>query len=876
MKQEKSESPYYLLLTLAFVSLFLHSAFFNDGTMFAQVLEKIPESTISSIEQFLNPPFSKFSQSWVFDDINFVIIVLIKNLGYLLGWYDTNQLGNYYLYDFSGVFRLTSFIAGFASCVLFFNLSKLLFKSELIAFLGTLLFMLHPIGSLFFYSVHPENMGMVFALIAILYLVKFTTAQNYHYFYISYLSLVLAILTKPVFAFVLVPVLFSFFLSYCHGNGISYSGMLLSRKFAKILLYTFGIAISVTLLVHPHIIFEFYNVYGEQQMIDSVQPSFANLLSSPVWLFDYQNDSLINLNMIVLVAVIFYLIFTKINSLNILFLTSLLYCNLFIVFIIYGSNSPVSLNVLYPILPLLILNIMATITFTLELLSSLVYSKYLKFSLALLLGIYFSPVFLTNILAITAANGMLNKLAYNTTQYQSKRFIIGDIPVNSSIVHDPSIPMPNLYNKTCTFWVCSINSKTDFVILQQDSVHAGEQDFLNINHLVFPTTTYIQKLSNEESYFDERYALGSQFKLIKKIQANIPLNFSINDSFSGMQELFSGSNCTSSTEPESVGTSILVYRNQATAMTKSEKTLERTIQHVAKMADLFYKLGNLEGAKEQYLKHLELSESIDDSTAIMVDKTILIDIYEKQKHLAKVLELVNQLIPMTLLSLELDSSYSKLEYLYRKRYLLNQQLNNQEESDRDYIKLAEFYVNCYFSKERECIDALKKNLPDLLVRIEQAYLKKIEVLSRGPNYTEQFLAADYSVLGQFYTSINNWEKSISIYKKTIGIYDSLGDKSGLFNAYSALAATYGMASSSAEPELDEDTTSVGIGLEENMRQELNTRLQMIDLCKTMTIVSCDLTRLKNEYQNVLLLHQLLGDEAQARKIETDLNLIEKQ
>jgi len=33
--------------------------------------------------------------------------------------------------------------------------------------------------------------------------------------------------------------------------------------------------------------------------------------------------------------------------------------------------------------------------------------------------------------------------------------------------------------------------------------------------------------------------------------------------------------------------------------------------------------------------------------------------------------------------------------------------------------------------------------------------------------------------------------------------------------------------------------------------------------------------LKNEHQNVLLLYQLLGDEAQARKIENDLNLIEK-
>lgn len=877
MNQEKSESSYYLLLTLAFVSLFLHSAFFNDGTVFAQVLEKVPDLAISSIKPFLNPPSFQFSQNWIFDNILLGIITLIKNLGYLLGWYDTNQLNDDYLYDFAGIFRIVSFITGFISCILFFNLSKLLFKSELIAFFGTLLFMLHPIGSYFFYAVHPENMGMVFALIAIFYLVKFTIIQSHHYFYIGYLNLILALLTNLVFVFILVPVLFCFFITYCQSEKISYSNILLSKKFAKTLLYTFGIPIAIIILIHPHIILEFYSFYGSQQMIGGAQ-TFTNR-SLPIGLFDYKNDPTINMNMAILIVIIFYLISMRKNNISILFLTNLLYCNIFIAIMIYGSNAHIPLNMFYTILPLLILNIMATIIFTLERLSTLAHSNSLKFSLVLLLGVYFSPVFLTNILAITSANDMLNRLTYNTTQYQSKLFIMGEIPVNSLIVHDPSISMPNMYKKSCSLWVCSINKETDFVILQQNSVHAEEQNFLNINHLIFKAIAHGENLSTEESYLDERYALGSQFKLIKKIQANVPIDYFFNSGFSGMRNLFSGANCLSAVEPEFVGTDILIYRNQATAMTKSEEKLRKTITHIAKMADLFYKLENWKDAEEQYLKHIDLSELVNDSAAVIVDKTILLDIYEKRNQLSKALDLVNQLLPITLLNLELDSLYTKLEHLYRKKVILNQQLNNQEESNRDSIKLADFYIACFF-KDKPCLESLKKEILDLPERIEQAYLKKLELVNHDPSYSMQSITSDYMMLGRFYTSVKKWDKAINSYQEAIKLYTSLVDNHGLLSAYSALAATYGMSSSVSNANFENEegellTISGDIAVEESMHREINTRLQIVALCKEATTF-CNTERLKNEYQNLLLLYQLLGDEQQVKKIEEDLNFVDNE
>jgi len=889
MTPERSEiSAYTLALVMIFISLFLHTIFlFNDDIALMQIVDNDAGVIANSILQLFNSPIYNqhngyYSQyyGWVFNDINFIFILIAKLLGQFMSESGSSMFSSEYTPSLLWIIRATNFTMGLISVLLFFNLSKLLFKNELLSFVATLFFMVHPIGNQFLYSVAPDSTAMVFSLIATLYLIKFSTEQDARYFYISYVSLILSALSKPIFLLTTFPVLVVFFLIYCHRQNLSYRQILLSKIFAQIAGYCMVTAIGVLLLVHPYAILEFSKFYANQQYLIHQELNSGLLQSFHAWSVIYQNSFLLMANIALsAILVIGYLVFKKMFGVSMLFLMSILYCGIFVpIFLMYSVRVSISTTYLYPILPLLILNIVAVMLFISKRLASLPKANYWQFAFFVGSAIYLLPVLWMNTLAVT--NKLLDRMSYtNTTYYQARKFVSAEIPKHSSVLYDPIISMPKKHQNGCSMWVCAINHKVDFIVSQQNNEDAQIQninEFTRGNVSVLPTTVRRLISPPERFFLHKSYVVEPQFRLIKKFHSNIEFNFSA-DLYGQIQKLIAISSCGSRTGLKLAGPDILVYRNQASHLTKAEEQVMKEMRDAKKMADIFYKLRNWEKAKEKYLQYIDLAESIGDWESIVASKFLLVDIYEKQQIFATALELVNQLIDDVASSgAKPNDLYSTTEQLYRKRIFFNQKLNNNINVDKFSVELAEFYINCYSSREKECIDALRKNLPDLLVRIEQAYLKKIEVLSRGPNYTEQFLAADYSVLGQFYTSINNWEKSISIYKKTIGIYDSLGDKVGLFNAYSALAATYGMASSSApKPESDEDIISVGIGLEENMRQELNTRLQMIDLCKTMTIVSCDLTRLKNEHQNVLLLYQLLGDEAQARKIENDLNLIEK-
>lgn len=891
MTPERSEiSSYTLALIMIFVSLFLHTVFlFNDDIALMQAVDNDTGVIANSILQLFNSPIYNqhngyYSQyyGWVFNDINFILILIVKFLGQLMSGNGNSVFSSEYTPFLLWIIRATNFTMGLISILLFFNLSKLLFKNELLSFIATLFFMIHPIGSQFSYLVAPDSTAMVFSLMAILYLVKFSTEQDTRYFYISYVSLILSVLSKPIFLLTIFPILISFLLIYCYRQNLSCQQMLLSKLFARIAGYCIAITILVIFIVHPYAIFEFSKFYATQQSLIYQELDLGLLQSFYAWSAIYQNSFLLIANTALsAILVIGYLVFKKRFNVSILFLISMAYCGILApVFLVYSVRVSISPVYLYPVLPLLILNIVATILFISKKLTSLPKAKYLQLAFFAGLTIYLLPVLWTDTLAVT--NKLLERMSYtNTTYYQARKFVAAEIPKHSSVLYDPSVPMPKKHHDGCNMWVCAVNHKVDFIVSQQNSEDAQIQNVYNFirGDVSLLPTTVRRLISSQEGFFLQKsYVVEPQFRLIKKFHSNVKLNSST-DLYGQIQKLIAISSCGFKTEPKLIGPDILVYRNQTSHLTKGEEGEERVIkemQDAKRMADVFYKLRNWENAKEKYLQYVNLAESIGDWDSIVVSKFLLVDIYEKQQTFATALELVNQLIEVTLSNIKSNDLYSTLEQLYQKRIFLNQKLNNDINVGKFSIELAEFYMNCYFGRKRECIDALKKNIPDLLVRIEQAYLKKLEVLSRDPNYTSQLLTADRLVLGQFYTSIKSWEKAISIYKNVIDIYDSSGDKSGLFNAYSALAATYGMASSSVpDPELDEEVASVGIGLEENMRQELNIRLQIIELCKTGTVVSCDSDRLKNEYQNVLLLYQLLGDEAQVQKIENDLNLIEK-
>jgi len=189
---------------------------------------------------------------------------------------------------------------------------------------------------------------------------------------------------------------------------------------------------------------------------------------------------------------------------------SVIFCNVFLLVLIYGARLIVTPTYLYPILPLLILNVVAVMVFVWEKLARLSKGKYWQLAFALMVTIYLLPIFSANVLITT--NALLNRIAYkNTTNYQARQFTLDHIRADSVIVYDPTIPIPASHNRACSFWTCVLGTNTDFIIL-----HEG-----------------YQWVDHKPVY---QYITDHQFELIKKIEANTQINFPA-DSFWQTKEL---------------------------------------------------------------------------------------------------------------------------------------------------------------------------------------------------------------------------------------------------------------------------------------------------------------------------------------------------
>jgi len=201
--------------------------------------------------------------------------------------------------------------------------------------------------------------------------------------------------------------------------------------------------------------------------------------------------------------------------------------------------------------------------------------------------------------------------------------------------------------------------------------------------------------------------------------------------------------------------------------------------------------GDIASATLLYLKHLQHSESINDLKAIIADKIILIELYEKQEQFTNALRLIEQLIQSDASTPNI--SYSTLEKLYRKSVVLSKYSINEAQYKENYVKLADFYLSCYLNNEN-CKNELEKKmhwLPNGLSWLtEQIYLKKLQLVKTVSHYEKSAIAGDYSKLGEFYFRIRYWTQTEEYFRRAIEIYAELDDKRNMITIYSALSAMY--------------------------------------------------------------------------------------
>lgn len=440
--------PYTTSLIIIFTAVFLHTVFIlnEDPTLMAIYESGDPGNLAYGIMSlFAHPIYSQYNYffagyGWPFNDISFIVILLLKLIGQVFGFYEQPLWG---LIDnqpiFNATMRAINFSFALTSILLFFNLSNHLFNNKKISFLASLFFMFLPWAAIYSYWLHPDAAGMAFLLLSILYTVKFTQQPKLSYFYIAFVNLILTTFIKMYHGFYLFPIFFIFLVSYCNQHGISYLTGLFSKAILKIVISLPLIYLLTILIVHPYAIIDFGGgVYSNLWLFKpwiflnntgkNPHMAVSFITSFHQWLKLYQQEPLIYLNVFWLYLLIIPLLFRKKNMVSGLFVISVLFCNVYLGIVIFGNRTlHFELRYIYPIAPLLILNSIAIILFIWKYLGSLPVKglHHLPIIFAILVSFYLLSIFAENLL--TTTNSLLARAAYqHSTYYQMREFILNN------------------------------------------------------------------------------------------------------------------------------------------------------------------------------------------------------------------------------------------------------------------------------------------------------------------------------------------------------------------------------------------------------------------------------------------------------------------
>ena len=443
--------PYTIILILIFSAFFLHTIFILNEDHALMVAYETGDSghlAYGLMSLFNYPIFSQHNYyftsgyGWIFNDISFLVILLLKFVGQLFGVYNQPIFG---VIDnqpiFNGAMIAINFTFALLSILVFFKLANLLFANKKISFIASLFFIFLPWAAIYSYWLKSDATGMFFILTAVLYLVKFIKQEPKPvYFYIAFVCLVLTTFSKMYHGFLLFPIFLLFFLTYCDNYKISYLGYIFSKNFFKILILLPLLYLLIILIIHPYAIFNFDNQYTNRWMfmpwevfinfllpssytgeISTGHKSVSFITSFYNWFTLYSKEPLIYLNVLLMYLLIIPVIFRK--KLSLLFIVSVIFCNLYLVIVIFGNRTMhYHLRYIYPIAPLLILNIIAISIYVWNWLKKLPTSYYLKPILASLGGILLILAFTDNIIITT--NSLLAKAAYkHSTTYQLREFM---------------------------------------------------------------------------------------------------------------------------------------------------------------------------------------------------------------------------------------------------------------------------------------------------------------------------------------------------------------------------------------------------------------------------------------------------------------------
>ena len=438
-------SPYRIGLMVLFTILFLpHVLVMVEDISLVGAYEIDPGSIVLSIQSLyqrshfynMNAAYHSMFYGWTYYWISFILaapVYILIALGVLHGFY-----------FFLIAIRLILFLIGLASLLAFFEVARRFLRHDLLAFVAGLLYIASPAVSHFFYFIHPETTGLLFLFLGILCLHKFHEglAKDLRWYIFGLLSLVLSVLSKQVFIFTALPVLFLFLYVYCYHHNISIFRFMLSRQFCQVLFGSLVLSVFIFFIINPFAFLQPKTFLTNQSYLFSthLQGALSEAEATEAWLDILSKMPIVSISIILSpLSLLGGVLFSNDQKVGrMLYITNLLGAVFFTFFNVISIRYIIDEGYLAPIYPLFILNMLGMSLFIVRKWDV----RLLKFVTLLALTTFLSFVLIRDFsVSIPTAQARLrykDSLAYKSYQYIETK-----IPDGKKIAYDYFVAIPS-------------------------------------------------------------------------------------------------------------------------------------------------------------------------------------------------------------------------------------------------------------------------------------------------------------------------------------------------------------------------------------------------------------------------------------------------
>jgi len=508
IKELKTNTKIYLLIivTLFFTTYFPHTLIMNENISTIEAFEVDASLMVDSVFQHLQTYnlqvgyMSKF-YGWSYFFINYLILKPINLLQNIFFINDPSY--NIFLV------KVVYFLISLSSCIVLFFLLKKIFKKDIVAFIGTLLYIFPPLKTEFFTDIKPETTGLLFLFLSQIFLIKFIESKKekmLFWYLLGITSLTLSALAKQSFIFLIPPTILSYYLYYVQKNQLNFWRNIFTKKTFLVILFSLFVVAVITFIVYPHLFRHPDNFINAQKLLLNDHSGNGPLVLKGIELFKAWKNAIWNnqfLKMIIFsypIAIIISLLNKKL-ILRKFFIVNFLLLPILIFIVCKNSGLFVVPNYIAPFLSLFL--IILLLPFSIVLNIKHIFIKYI-------LIIFYAFLFLTFILTqlFSTHTYLENRKNYKQSDvYQVYNYISKEIPKGSKLAVSQDVLVPknedgSIAYPVCTWWQnCGLKPhlddfKPDYLIFINNTIHNGIQpkyylnytDYIKDHHFQLQTT----------------------------------------------------------------------------------------------------------------------------------------------------------------------------------------------------------------------------------------------------------------------------------------------------------------------------------------------------------------------------------------------------